>query len=187
MAKPLKILIADDSDIVLSSISEMLITDSKEKFTIIYAHDGLEACTMAYHEQPDLVIIDIEMPVMSGVEAIRKIKRNEVLRTTPIIVMSSTRHFNDAIEAGANDFILKPFSPYELRLRVKMNINLAVNNIEIKKQHDIMRNQKQEATFQRDTIKRQQRELLDDLAYASFIQKAILPENIVFEPLIILT
>ena len=181
MAKSFKILIADDSEVVLSSVSEMLLSDEKDKFSLVLAHNGLEACTMAYHERPDLILIDIEMPVMSGVETIRKIKKNEVLKSTPIIVMSSTHHFNEAIETGANDFILKPFSKYELFLRVETNINIASKALELKKQHDILKSQKLEATFQRDMIKRQQKELLDDLTYASLIQNAILPEHTVFE------
>ncbi len=181
MTTPLKILIADDSESMLSSIGEMLLTEGKDKFSIYYAHDGMEATVLAFQEFPDLIIIDLEMPVMSGLDAIRQIKKHDVLKATPIIVMSATRRFNAAIEAGANDFILKPFSAYELHLRVTMNINLALNDIEVKRQHDMLKIQKQEVTLQRDTIKKQQRELLDDLTYASYIQKAILPDNAVFE------
>lgn len=181
MDRQLKILIADDSSAMITFLSETLTTGGNIKFSVIIAQNGLEACSMANHERPDLILMDIEMPVMTGIEAVRKIKNHDPLKAIPIIVMSSSKLFNDAIKAGADDIILKPFSQYELLLRVNMNINLALKASEIKKQQEMLQIKEQESSSQRDIIKNQQRELLDDLTYASFIQKAVLTESFIFK------
>lgn len=172
-----KILIADDSPAVLASVHQMLTEDENDDYIILQASNGRQACSIAYKNLPDLIMIDIEMPVMSGIEAIGKIKSNSKIKDIPIIVMSSTRKFQDAFIAGADDFLMKPFNKFELLLRIQHNINLAAKTAEIKKQHDLIKTQTQEALFQRDTIKRQQSELFEDLHYASYIQSAIFPEK----------
>jgi serine phosphatase RsbU (regulator of sigma subunit) len=97
--------------------------------------------------------------------------------------MSSTRFFQKAFLAGANDFILKPVNQYELLLRVQLNIKLALEEIEIKNQYDLLIQQKQEITEHRDKILQFQCDLIDDLNYASFIQKAILPDDALLKEL----
>lgn len=133
------------------------------------------SCTRAYHDRPDLILIDIEMPVMNGIDAIRKIKGNTLIKSIPIIVMSSTKQFQEAFEAGANDFLVKPFNQYELLMRVQFNLKLAQARNERRKQQELLKIQKQEAINQRDIISKQNADLLDDLNYARFVQHAILP------------
>jgi sigma-B regulation protein RsbU (phosphoserine phosphatase) len=181
MGQIFKILVTDDSSAIRGAVQHMLIENNADKYIVVTASNGKEACEIADTERPDLILIDIEMPVMGGIEAISIIKQNENIKSIPIIVMSSTRFFQDAILAGADDFLLKPFNQYELLLRVQFNIKLSIETAETKKQHELLKMQKQEVVYQRDTIMCQQKELLDDLQYASYIQKAILPRKTLIE------
>jgi serine phosphatase RsbU (regulator of sigma subunit) len=170
-----KILVADDSSSLRHSIQKML--DEDNNYNLLMANNGREACTMAYHERPDLILIDIEMPIMNGIEAICKIKGNTLIKRIPIIVMSSTKKFQEAFSAGANDFLIKPFNKYELLMRIQLNLRLAQINNEFKKQHDLLKSQKQEAISQHNVILKQQTDLMDNLNYAWYVQNAILPSS----------
>jgi serine phosphatase RsbU (regulator of sigma subunit) len=178
-----KILVADDAISVCDSVKTILTESSEQKYLVFSALNGREACTMAYHERPDLILMDVEMPVMNGIDAIKKIKGNNLIKHIPIVVMSSKREVHEAFSAGADDFLLKPFSQYELLLRVQLDIKLAAKSSEIKKQHDLLKGQKQEAIDQRDTISKQKADLIDDLYYARFVQNAILPSEEMFNSL----
>ncbi len=180
MKKRYKILVADDSPLVLSSVQQMLVD---ENYLVLKAEDGRQACTIAYNERPDLILIDIEMPVMNGAEAICKIKSNNKIKDIPIIVISSAKRFDETIIVGANDFLIKPFNKFELFLRIQLNLDAASKAKEIKKHHELIKAQRQEALQQHDTIKKQQTELFEDLRYASHIQRAIFPETNSFEEL----
>jgi phosphoserine phosphatase RsbU/P len=183
MKKQFKLLVADDSAAVRESVSKMLTGHVDPTYHVINAVNGLEACNLAFQERPDLVLLDIEMPVMNGIDAIAKIKRTSQIKSIPIIVMSSTRQFQKAFEAGANDFLIKPFNEYELMMRVMLNLNLAEKNSEIKHQNELLKNQRQEAINQRDTISFQKNMLLEELNYASYIQRAVLPSQTVLSQL----
>lgn len=177
MGKQYKIVVVDDSKSILDTVKEMLSKCHEIFYNIYTATNGREACTLIYHERPDIILIDIEMPIMSGIEAISKIRGNSLIKNTPIIVMSSSRQFQNAFAVGADDFLIKPFTEYELLLRVQLNIKLHERGNEVKKQHELLKNQKQEAINQRDIILRQKTELIDDLQYARHIQEAILPSK----------
>jgi phosphoserine phosphatase RsbU/P len=177
MNNTFKILIADDSKVIHMSIHEFLINDLHANYSVYKAYDGREACTFAYKYKPDIILIDIEMPVMDGIEAIEKIKSNPELKAIPIIIMSSTRNFQKAFDAGADDFILKPINQLELLLRIQLNIKLSNVVNELKKQQEILQDQKTEVIAQRDTILVQQKDMVDDMNYARTIQNAIFSDT----------
>ena len=184
MKNPIKILIADDSSLILIALEHILVQESSQKFEVVKAENGHDACVIAFKERPDLILIDIEMPIMNGVEAIKHIRSNSKIKNIPIIVMSTSRDFEAALEAGANDFLLKPINRFEVLQRLKLNINLSQKALEVRNTHEELKIQKKEADIQRDTIKLQRKELLDDLQYASYLQKAILPEKKFFDELV---
>ncbi|HEX3007993.1 MAG TPA: SpoIIE family protein phosphatase, partial [Bacteroidales bacterium] len=144
-------------------------------YSVVNASNGLEACQAVLKEIPDLILIDIEMPVMNGIEAIGQIKHDDRYKHIPIIVMSSTRQFQEAFIAGGDDFLLKPFNAYELLMRIQLNLKLAEKGKEIQKQHELLNLQKKEAIEQRDIIYKQKTDLMDDLYYARHVQNAISP------------
>jgi CheY-like chemotaxis protein len=109
-----KILIAEDEP----DIRDLLL------FTLQYGghiavatNDGIEAVGITRTEQPDLVILDVRMPRMTGYEACRQIKAGETTHDIPVVFLSAKGQDSEiqaGLEAGAVDYLLKPFDPAEL-------------------------------------------------------------------------
>jgi two-component system sensor histidine kinase/response regulator len=118
------ILIVDDVDVNVFYISTLL---SKEGYRTISATNGREAVDMTLSHNPDLILLDIMMPVMGGLEATKILKSNPVTRHIPIIFLSALNSSEDIVsgfEAGAADYIPKPFKKDELMTRIKHQISL---------------------------------------------------------------
>lgn len=112
-----KIVIAEDNS-TLSLLLKFRL--EKEGHELLMAVDGKEAIELIENNKPDLIITDIMMPFVSGLEVISHV-RNKLALETPIIVFSSAGQEEMVIKAfnlGANDFMGKPFSPNELVIRV---------------------------------------------------------------------
>ncbi len=115
----MKILIAEDEPLILQTLELKL---KKEGYDVIGCTDGLDALQKIDAEQPDLVITDIMMPYMSGLEVVRKVKQDDVQKNIPVIVLSTMGQENiveEAFELGADDYLKKPFSLSELSIRIK--------------------------------------------------------------------
>jgi DNA-binding response OmpR family regulator len=114
----MKVLVAEDDMIMLKTIEVRL---KKDGYEVITAQDGRDALGKFEKESPDMIITDIMMPYLSGLEIIGAVK-NKAGKSTPIIVLSTMGQENVVLEAfklGADDFITKPFSPKELSMRVQ--------------------------------------------------------------------
>ena len=115
----MKILICEDEEIMLTALKFRL---RKQGFTVIKAEDGQQAVEKLKSENYDLVIADIMMPHVSGLELIQFIREDLKDKDTPIIIISALEYDDIVLEAfrlGASDFITKPFKPTELILRIK--------------------------------------------------------------------
>jgi CheY-like chemotaxis protein len=99
------ILVAEDDATVLSLLRDFL---EQEGHTVLAARDGSEALTIARRELPDLVLSDIMMPVMDGIEMIRMLRGDSPTREVAVILMSAVQPRNLAA-VGAAGFIAKPF------------------------------------------------------------------------------
>ncbi|WP_345192319.1 response regulator transcription factor [Algibacter agarivorans] len=113
----MKIVLAEDNT-TLSLLLKFRL--EKEGFDLFMAKDGKEALELIESNSPDLIITDIMMPFISGLEVISHI-RNKINSETPIIVFSAAGQEEMVLKAfnlGANDFMGKPFSPNELMIRV---------------------------------------------------------------------
>jgi len=114
-----KILVVDDK----SSISNLLIQFLNKQYNVDTREDGLEALTWIQKGNiPDLVITDLQMPNMDGVELIKRLKESGYFKDIPIIVLSSKDSSADRVQClklGAEDYIVKPFNPEELLIRVE--------------------------------------------------------------------
>ncbi len=112
-----KILVVEDDKNILTGIVDNLEMDG---FKAIIARDGKEALKQVKEREPDLIILDVMMPKMSGFEVCKELKANGV--KTPIIFLSARAMESDKVlglELGADDYVTKPFSPRELLVRVK--------------------------------------------------------------------
>ena len=116
MAQTTRILICDDDPVVHESLGIYL---KAEHYEALSAMDGREALEMAQNEHPDLIILDLMMPEMSGTEVCREIRKTS---NVPIIMLTAKGEEIDRIlglELGADDYIVKPFSPREVLARIK--------------------------------------------------------------------
>ena len=114
-----KILVADDEEDVLNLVSMNL---KNAGFTVIQAMDGREAIGKARTQLPMLMVLDLMLPEMSGLEVCKLLKSESVTSKIPVIMLTAKAEEVDRIvglELGADDYITKPFSPRELVLRVK--------------------------------------------------------------------
>lgn len=114
----MKILIAEDDEMMLRTMEFKL---KREGFDVIACANGEEAITKIITESPDVIITDIMMPIITGLDIVRKVK-SELNLNIPIIVLSAVgleKTVLEAFELGADDFITKPFSPNELIVRVR--------------------------------------------------------------------
>lgn len=114
-----KILVADDDQEVLELLKFTL---SSEQYTVITAEDGERALALALGEVPDLIVLDVQMPKLSGFEVCEKIRENPLTSLIPIIILTSLSKTKDritGIKLGADEYMTKPFEPVELVVRVE--------------------------------------------------------------------
>ena len=119
-----KILIVDD---VISNVLLLKVLLTNEKFNIVTANNGQQALEQVEKEKPDLVLLDVMMPDMSGFEVALKMKADAVMSEIPIIfltALNSTADIVKGFQVGGNDFISKPFNKEELIIRVTHQISL---------------------------------------------------------------
>lgn len=125
MMKPLIILIVDDEDQILTIYRTKL---EQEGFRVVTAKNGLQAIEAARNEKPDLVIMDVKMPVMDGVEAALKLKEDPATKGVKIVFLSAFGDIDKEVdrkvakEIGALDFIKKGISLNELVSEVRKHI-----------------------------------------------------------------
>ena len=125
-----KILIADDDSDILDVIR---ITLETEGYEVIEAHDGEEAVAMIKKSTPDLLITDFKMPKMCGDEVCRILKQDILIQHMPIIILTGKGEIIDKVQgisAGADDYIVKPFEPQELVVRVKMALRRTARDLD---------------------------------------------------------
>ncbi|MBP7216168.1 MAG: response regulator transcription factor [Candidatus Omnitrophica bacterium] len=114
-----KILIVDDEKDIIKMLEYNL---KKEGFRTIAAHDGAEALDKAASQHPDLIVLDLMLPEIDGLEVCKTLKKEEKTSHVPIIMLTAKAQETDKIvglELGADDYMTKPFSPNELIARIK--------------------------------------------------------------------
>lgn len=114
-----RVLVVDDDEQNRTLLSEKLLLDG---YDVERASNGLEALAKVSAFAPDLVLMDVMMPVMDGYEALRRLKSNEATRYIPVIILTGRAEIDDKVqglEAGAEDYINKPYSLMEVSARVR--------------------------------------------------------------------
>ncbi|HEV7843527.1 MAG TPA: diguanylate cyclase [Pyrinomonadaceae bacterium] len=148
------ILVADDEPINRSLIQRRL---ERAGYRVLTAQNGREAVEKARSERPDLIILDVMMPVMDGLEACQLIKGDEATRDTPVIFLSARDETDikvSGLSLGANDYISKPFKAEELLARVYVALRL-------KRERDQLRKRAEDAVRRADVA--QERAMTDAL------------------------
>lgn len=119
-----KVLVVDDEAANVKLLKALL---TREGYTVVTACDGEEALAMVASTHPDLVLMDVLMPKLSGYEVCERIKHNPATRLTPVVLITALHereHKIQGINAGADDFLTKPVDPHELRARAHSLVRL---------------------------------------------------------------
>ena len=117
-----KILVVDDSKTALFMVTTIL---KKTPYEIVTAHDGQQAVQVAEAERPDLILMDVVMPHMTGFEACRELKQREQTRSIPVILVTTRgeeENVENGFESGCNDYVTKPVNAQELLAKVRDHI-----------------------------------------------------------------
>jgi two-component system, OmpR family, phosphate regulon response regulator PhoB len=112
------ILVVDDEPDISALVAYHL---ARESYRVRTAADGSEALAAVGSERPDLIVLDLMLPGMSGLEVLEELRGKEETRDVPVILLTARREEEDRVEGlrlGADDYLPKPFSPRELVLRV---------------------------------------------------------------------
>jgi CheY-like chemotaxis protein len=113
-----KILVVDDTEFNRDLVVQLL----EDDYDMVIAENGEEALTMSDKERPDLILMDLGMPVMDGWEATRRLKSNDVLKSIPVIAVTSHAMVGDEVEArkaGCDDYLPKPIDEDLLIKKIK--------------------------------------------------------------------
>ncbi len=144
MDKRFTILVVDDSKSIVLLITEML----KNDFNVITANNGLDAVETFQRKHPDMILMDVEMPVMDGYEACRRIKALSGSTFVPVIFVTSKKDLKslkEGLMCGADDYLSKPFETEELQARInailrtkRLYNQLAQANALIERERDLI-------------------------------------------------
>lgn len=118
-----KILIIEDDLAILKGLEQLLITES---YSVIISQNGFDGFNLALKEKPDLILLDINLPKLNGLDVCRNLRENHF--ENPILIITSKSEQIDKIiglEVGADDYITKPFNNREIISRVRAHLRLA--------------------------------------------------------------
>ena len=130
-----KILVVDDESAILQTLRFNL---ERSGYAVVTAGDGRSAIAMAQREQPDLVVLDIMLPVLDGVEACKEIRK---FSPVPIIMLTAKDRVPDRVsglDLGADDYLTKPFATEELLARVRARLRERAPQSNVIRYHDVI-------------------------------------------------
>jgi DNA-binding response OmpR family regulator len=113
------VVIADDEEDILILVSFRL---DRAGCEVVTARNGKQALDLILERRPDIAVLDVRMPKLNGVEVVRQIRASAAVRNTPVILLSAgvqEESISQGLDAGANEYMKKPFSPDELAARVE--------------------------------------------------------------------
>jgi phosphoserine phosphatase RsbU/P len=164
------ILVVDDEPVFIHQTQSCL---EAQGYKVIVARNGRDALALVDKQKIDLVLLDVIMPMLNGVEVTKIIKRNPQTRNIPIIVISTMTEYKDRVEffrIGANDYMPKPIDNGELLARVELQLQLVKLRSEVQSANDRL------TTYNRQ-LEKQMARIEHDLAVARNVQRALLPKG----------
>ena len=116
MAKRI-LVVEDELDILKMTVFRL----KREGYEVVTAMDGAKGLEMAEKEKPDLIFLDLNLPVIDGYEVCRKLKADKELKKIPVVILSasSDKIKEKSAEIGADDYMIKPYEPAELKAKAK--------------------------------------------------------------------
>jgi len=121
MADQLKVLVIDDESVLIKMVTSLL---ESKNYQVVTATDGVEGLAIAKSEIPNLIILDVVMPIMDGYSFVKEIKKEDDLKAVPILVLTAKTELEDLFKMeGINHFMSKPFQTEEFLKEVKALIS----------------------------------------------------------------
>ena len=120
-ARPIKVLVVDDDPVLLRMVQTFLLS-SDDPYEVLLANSGPEALALARQEIPDLVLLDLMMPEMDGIEVCVQLRASRSTYLIPVIMLTASAlhdHRLEALRTGVDDYLSKPFDPEELEVRIQ--------------------------------------------------------------------
>jgi len=117
------ILVVEDEKNILELVRFNL---EREGYQVLTAQDGVKCLELARTQAPDLIVLDVMLPEIDGLEVCRELRHDDLTKSIPIIMLSARAEEFDrmlGLEMGADDYVTKPFSPRELSARIKARLN----------------------------------------------------------------
>ena len=169
MRNPPQILIADDNT---SNVDILKMLLEAHGYEILTAEDGEQALASARSRQPDLILLDIMMPKMNGIEVCKRLKGDEAVAFIPIILITAKTDPTDIVaglEAGAEEYLTKPVDQTALVARVK-------SMLRVKELHDTTQSQAAELAELNQGLEQRVREQLNELERVSQLKRFFSPQ-----------
>ena len=169
MRTPPRVLIADDNAANLRIMRTRLVADG---YDVVTAGDGKEALTVARDAEPDLILLDIMMPKIDGIEVCRRLKKEHGASFVPIILVTAMTDPKDIVaglEAGADEYLTKPVDHAALSARVR-------SMLRIKSLHDTVTAQAEEITRWNATLERRVAEQVTELERVGRLKRFFSPQ-----------
>ena len=122
-----KVLVVDDDKNICELLKLYLI---KEGYNVVFAYDGSEAVTKAKEENPNIIILDVMMPIINGWEACKLIRQFSDVPIIMLTALDTTENKVQGLNIGADDYIVKPFEPVEVIARINAHLRREENKSE---------------------------------------------------------
>ncbi len=169
MKTPAKLLVVDDTPKNVKLLADIL---TAKGYNVVTAASGSEALSVIEVEKPDLVLLDVVMPEMSGYDVCRRIRSNSATEVLPVVMVTALDPGEErikGIEAGADDFLTKPINQAELLARVK-------SLIRIKELYDTVQHQAAQLADWNQSLERRVREQLEQLERLERLKRFFSPQ-----------
>jgi serine phosphatase RsbU (regulator of sigma subunit) len=164
------ILVVDDEPVFIQQTQTCL---ESQGYKVIVARNGRDALALIDKQKVDLILLDVIMPMLNGVEVTKILKRNPQTKNIPVIVISTMTEYKDRVEffrIGANDYMPKPIDNGELLARVDLQLQLVKLRSEVQSANDRL-------TSYNRQLEKQMARIEHDLAVARSVQRALLPKS----------
>ena len=176
MRNPARILVVDDNATNVRIIQTRLVNDGHE---VVTAGDGEEALTVAHETHPDLVLLDVMMPKLDGIEVCRRLKGDPTFPFTPVIMVTAMTDTKDVVagfEAGGDDYLTKPVDPTALGARVRAMLRIKALHDTVQAQTVQLTEQAAELARWNTTLERRVADQLSELERVGRLKRFFSPQ-----------